>query len=88
VERKVRRGGKSVDLLSREFQLLEYFLRHANRVVTRAMLLEAVWRYNFQTRTNVVDVHIGNLRRKLDIEGEPPLITNIRGVGFMLHADP
>ena len=88
VERKVRRGGKTIDLLSREFQLLEYFLRHANRVVTRAMLLEAVWHYNFQTQTNVVDVHISNLRRKLDIEGEQPLITNIRGVGFMLHADP
>jgi two-component system OmpR family response regulator len=74
-------------LLPREFKLLEYFVRRPDQVVTRAMLLEDVWHYNFLPQTNVVDVHISNLRRKIDAKGEAPLITNIRGVGFMLHAD-
>ncbi len=87
VERTVRRGGRSIDLLPREFKLLEYFARRPEQVITRAMLLEDVWRYTFLPQTNVVDVHISNLRRKIDAKGEPPLITNIRGVGFMLHAD-
>jgi len=87
VERTVRRGERTVDLLPREFKLLEYFLRHPNQVITRAMLLEHVWHYNFIPQTNVVDVHISNLRRKVDAKDEPPLITNIRGAGFMLHAD-
>ena len=87
VERTVRRGERIVDLLPREFKLLEYFLRHPNQIVTRAMLLEDVWHYNFIPQTNVVDVHISNLRRKVDAKDEPPLITNIRGAGFMLHAD-
>jgi two-component system OmpR family response regulator len=87
VERTVRRSGRSIDLLPREFKLLEYFVRRPNQVVTRAMLLEDVWHYNFLPQTNVVDVHISNLRRKVDAKGEAPLITNIRGVGFMLHVD-
>ena len=87
VERTVRRGGRSIELLPREFKLLEYFVRRPDQVVTRAMLLEDVWHYSFLPQTNVVDVHISNLRRKIDAKGEPPLITNIRGVGFMLHAD-
>jgi len=87
VERTVRRGGRSIELLPREFKLLEYFARRPDQVVTRAMLLEDVWRYTFVPQTNVVDVHISNLRRKIDAKGEQPLITNIRGVGFMLHAD-
>jgi two-component system OmpR family response regulator len=61
-------------------------LRRPNQIVTRAMLLEGVWRYRFMPETNVVDVHIGNLRRKIDIAGAPSLITSIRGAGFMLHA--
>jgi two-component system OmpR family response regulator len=87
VERSVRRSGRPIDLLPREFKLLEYFVRRPDQVVTRAMLLEDVWHYNFLPQTNLVDVHISNLRRKIDAKGEPPLITNIRGVGFMLHAD-
>jgi two-component system, OmpR family, response regulator len=87
VERSARRSGRPIDLLPREFKLLEYFVRRPNQVVTRAMLLEDVWHYNFLPQTNVVDVHIGNLRRKVDAKGEAPLITNIRGVGFMLHGD-
>ena len=87
VERSVYRNGRQIDLLPREFKLLEYFLRHSNQIVTRAMLLEDVWNYNFLAQSNVVDVHISNLRRKLDSQGEPPLIANVRGVGFTLHAD-
>jgi two-component system OmpR family response regulator len=87
VERTVRRGGREIDLLPREFKLLEYFVRRPDQVVTRAMLLEDVWHYNFLPQTNLVDVHISNLRRKIDAKGDAPLITNIRGVGFMFHAD-
>jgi len=87
VDRTVRRNGREIDLLPREFKLLEYFVRHPNQIVTRAMLLEDVWNYTFLPQTNVVDVHISNLRRKLDGRGEPPLIANVRGVGFTLHAD-
>jgi two-component system, OmpR family, response regulator len=87
VERSVHRNGQEIELLPREFKLLEYFLRHPDQIVTRAMLLEDVWHYSFVPQTNVVDVHISNLRRKLDLHGEPPLIANVRGVGFTLHAD-
>jgi two-component system, OmpR family, response regulator len=86
IEQTVMRDGTLIELLPREFKLLEYFLRRPGRIVTRAMLLEGVWHYRFIPETNVVDVHIGNLRRKIDIAGAPPLIINIRGAGFMLHA--
>ena len=86
IEQTVRRDGTLIELLPREFKLLEYFLRRPGRIVTRAMLLEGVWHYRFIPETNVVDVHIGNLRRKIDIAGAPSLIINIRGAGFMLHA--
>jgi two-component system OmpR family response regulator len=86
IEHIATRDGIAIDLLPREFKLLEYFLRRPNQLVTRAMLLEEVWHYRFMPATNVVDVHISNLRRKIDIAGAPPLITNIRGAGFMLHA--
>jgi two-component system OmpR family response regulator len=87
IEHSVRRDGAEIDLLPREFKLLEYFLRRPGRVITRAMLLEGVWHYRFTPETNVVDVHIGNLRRKIDQPGAPSLITNIRGAGFMLNAE-
>ena len=87
VERSVRRGERRVDLLPREFKLLEYFMRRPNQIVTRAMLLEDVWNYKFLPQTNVVDVHIGNLRRKIDAGGEPRLIINVRAAGFKLHVD-
>jgi two-component system OmpR family response regulator len=87
IAQTVMRGEVAINLLPREFKLLEYFLRRQGQIVTRAMLLEGVWNYRFAPQTNVVDVHIGNLRRKIDARGEPSLITNIRGVGFMLNAD-
>jgi two-component system, OmpR family, response regulator len=87
VERTVRCDDKLVDLLPREFKLLEYFMRRPGQIVTRAMLLEDVWNFKFLAQTNVVDVQIGNLRRKLDATGVRRFIANIRAVGFKLNAD-
>ena len=78
---------KLVDLLPREFTLLEYFMRRPGQIVTRAMLLEDVWNFKFMAQTNVVDVQIGNLRRKLDPADARRFIINIRAVGFKLNAD-
>lgn len=86
IERKVRRDGREIELLPREFKLLEYFMRRPGQVVTRQMLLEDVWNYRFQAQSNVVDVHIRNLRLKLDAPGEKKLIVNLRGEGFKLDA--
>jgi two-component system OmpR family response regulator len=86
IDKTVHRRGTKIDLLPREFRLLEYFLRHPGRVITRAMLLQEVWQYHFSLETNVVDVHISNLRKKIDTKGTPSLIVNIRGAGFMLNA--
>ncbi len=88
IKRKVRRDGREIDLLPREFKLLEYFMRRPGQVVTRQMLLEDVWNYRFQAQSNVVDVHIRNLRLKLDAPGEKKLIVNLRGEGFKLDAAP
>ena len=77
-----KRGQRALDLLPREFGLLEYFARRPGQVVTRAMLFQEVWNYNFVPKSNLVDVHLGRLRRKLDAPGEPVLIENLRGVGF------
>jgi two-component system OmpR family response regulator len=87
VERKVRCGGRAVDLLPREFKLLEYFMRRPGLIVTRAMLLEHVWDFKFYAETHVVDVQIGNLRRKLDAASERRHIVNVRAVGFKLNVD-
>jgi two-component system OmpR family response regulator len=87
IDRTVRRGDRLLSLLPREFNLLEYFMRHPNQVITRAMLLEDVWHYRTLPQTNVVDVHIGKLRRKVDNPGEPALIETVRAAGFMLHGD-
>ncbi len=87
VDRAVRCDGKLVDLLPREFALLEYFMRRPDQIVTRAMLLEDVWNFKFMAQTNVVDVQIGNLRRKLDPTGVRRFIVSIRSVGFKLNAD-
>lgn len=86
IAKTVHRGDRALDLLPREFSLLEYLMRNANQVVTRAMLLENVWHYNAAAQTNVVDVHVGNLRRKVDGEGEVKLINSVRGLGFRLDA--
>jgi two-component system, OmpR family, response regulator len=85
IDQTVYRGSARIDLLPREFKLLEYFLRHPDQVITRAMLLQDVWHYHFSLETNVVDVHISNLRKKIDIKGGASLIVNIRGAGFMLN---
>jgi len=77
-------GPQELELTPKEFQLLEYFLLHADRVVRRTELLEKVWDLQFDPMTNVVDVHVGHLRRKLTRAGAPPLIHTIRGVGYLL----
>jgi two-component system OmpR family response regulator len=86
LERAAKRGDREIALLPREFRLLEYMMRRKEQTLTRAMLLEEVWNYKFVPRTNLVDVHMGRLRRKVDEPQEPPMIHNVRGVGFMLRA--
>lgn len=87
LSRKVTRGGKPITLQPREFKLLEYLLRHANQVVTRTMLLENVWSYDFDPQTNVIHVHISKLRQKIDGGSERPLLHTIRSAGYMLSAE-
>lgn len=84
--RRAKRGGADLDLLPREFQLLEYFMRNEGRVVSRAMLLANVWDVHFDPMTNIVDVYVGRLRRKVDAGDARPLIHTVRGVGFCLRA--
>jgi two-component system OmpR family response regulator len=83
--RRARRGERLLDLKPRELVLLEFLMRNHGRTVTRAMLFEQVWHYHFDPRTNLIDVHIGRLRRKVDLPGEPALIQTVRGAGFSLH---
>ncbi len=80
------RAGRPLGLLPRELKLLDYMVRRAGQIVTRAMLLRDVWGYSFEPDTNVVDVHLGRLRRKIDGEGETPMIRNVRGQGYVLDA--
>ncbi|VTZ27462.1 Transcriptional activator protein CzcR [Methylocella tundrae] len=87
IARSARRGERTLDLLPTEFKLLEYLMRRPGQVVTRAMLLEDVWHYRFLPQTNLVDVHIGKLRRKMDMGGEPTLIRSVRRSGFRLDVD-
>jgi two-component system OmpR family response regulator len=84
LSRRVSRGSRAISLQPREFKLLEYLMRHANQVVTRTMLLEAVWDYNFDPQTNVVDVHISKLRQKIECDSERPLVKTVRNAGYML----
>lgn len=85
--RTVRRGGKTIELQPREFRLLEYLMRHAGQVVTRTMLLEAVWDYHFDPLTNVIDVHISRLRQKIDKDRGKPLLHTVRGAGYCLREE-
>jgi len=85
IERTARRNDRALDLLAREFRLLEYLMRHEGQVVTRAMLFEEVWNYRFIPDSNLVDVHLGRLRRKVDAAGEAPMIHSVRGAGFELR---
>ncbi len=84
---KVTRSGKGFNLQPREYKLLEYLMKNAGQVVTRTMLLENVWEYHFDPQTNVIDVHISRLRQKIDKGFDKPLLSTVRGAGYMLH-DP
>ncbi|HEY7301966.1 MAG TPA: response regulator transcription factor [Xanthobacteraceae bacterium] len=86
VSRTVTRGGREIKLLPREFQLLEYLVRNEGRVVPRAMLLQHVWDLHFDPTTNIIDVYVGRVRRKVDDEQDYPLIHTVRGVGYCLRA--
>lgn len=81
---RVHRNGTRIDLQPREFRLLEFLLRNRGHVVTRTMMLEEVWDYHFDPGTNVIDVHISRLRKKIDEAGQTPLFHTVRGVGYML----
>lgn len=87
LSRRAERAGQSIDLLPREFRLLEYLMRHPGEVVTRTMLFEHVWDYHFDPGTNVIDVHISRLRRKVDRDFGSSLIHTIRGAGYVIRAD-
>ncbi|MEZ5669157.1 MAG: response regulator transcription factor [Alphaproteobacteria bacterium] len=82
--RTVKRSGQTIHLQPREFQLLEYLMRHAGQVVTRTMLLEGVWNYHFDPQTNVIDVHISRLRQKVDKGFDTPILHTVRGAGYRL----
>jgi two-component system, OmpR family, response regulator len=84
--RSVTRAGQPIHLQEREFSLLNYLVRHAGQVVTRTMLLEALWDYHFDPQTNVVDVHVSRLRQKIDKPFDKPLIHTVRGAGYVLRA--
>jgi two-component system OmpR family response regulator len=86
IGREVRRQGKEIDLQPREFQLLEFLMRHAGQSVTRTMLLEKVWEYHFDPQTNVIDVHISRLRSKIDKGFDRPMLQTVRGAGYRLEA--
>ncbi len=86
LRRRVTRGGEVIDLQPREFQLLEFLMRHADQIVTRTMLLEGVWEFHFDPKTNVVETHISRLRSKVDRGRHPELIHTIRGAGYSLRA--
>ncbi|CAO3417450.1 Two-component transcriptional response regulator SMc02366, LuxR family [Azospirillum doebereinerae] len=86
LSRSVKRAGRTIDLLPREFALLEYMMRNAGSVVTRTMMLENVWDYHFDPQTNVIDVHIARLRQKIDKDFPTPLIHTVRGAGYSLRA--
>ena len=85
--RRVTRNGKKIELTAREFQLLEFMMRHSGQVVTRTMLLEGVWDYHFDPQTNVIDVHISRLRQAIDKDFDKPLLHTVRGAGYSLRED-
>ncbi|MCL5267699.1 MAG: response regulator transcription factor [Bacteroidetes bacterium] len=85
--RKARRGGKEIELTNREYALLEYFVRNVNRVLTRTVISEHIWEYNFDTGTNIVEVYVNKLRNKIDSDAETKLIHTIRGTGYMMKME-
>jgi DNA-binding response OmpR family regulator len=84
IDRTVKRDDREIDLRPREFRLLKYMMQRSGKLLTRATLLKDVWNYKFVPETNLVDVHMGKLRRKVDASNELPMIRNVRGVGFVL----
>ena len=82
--RRVTRTGRNIELTTKEFQLLEYLVRHAGQTVTRIMLLEGVWNLHFDPQTNITDVHMSRLRNAIDKGFPKPLIHTVRGVGYVL----
>lgn len=87
ITRKAKRAGKEIELTNREFALLEYFVRNVNRVLTRTVISEHIWEYNFDTGTNIVEVYINKLRNKIDSQSEKKLIHTVRGAGYMMKID-
>jgi heavy metal response regulator len=85
--RVVSRGGEKIELTAKEFALLEYFMRNRGRVLTRTLMIEHVWNYDFDTMTNIVDVYVNYLRKKIDSGREPKLIHTVRGVGYVLKTE-
>ena len=85
--RSVSRGGKGIDLTAKEFALLDYLMRSKERVVTRTMIADHVWDESFEATTNIIDVYVNYLRRKIDVGNEPKLIHTARGVGYVLKAE-
>ena len=88
VSHEVRRGGKPIELTAKEYAILEYFARNPNRVLTRTQIAEHVWDFDFVSMSNVIDVYIGYLRRKLADDSEPRLLRTVRGTGYQLRAAP
>lgn len=87
LKQQVQREGATIALQPREYKLLEYLMRYAGQVVTRAMLLEHVWGYHFDPQTNVIDVHVSRLRQKIDKDFDTPLLATVRGAGYRLGPD-
>jgi len=85
--RQVRRGNRAIELTTREYTLLEYFMRNAGRVLTRPMIAEHVWQLDFDSETNTIDVYVGYLRRKIDTGARPRLIHTVRGSGYVLRPE-
>lgn len=88
IDRAAKRGDRHIDLRPREFQLLTYMMQRSDKLLTRAALLKEVWHYKFVPKTNLVDVHMGRLRRKIDGANEAPMIRSVRGAGFVLDPTP
>lgn len=86
LKRKVKRANRTIELVPREFALLEYLAQHVDQVVTKTMLFEAVWGYHYHEQTNVIEVHIGRLRKKIDTDNEPMMIHTVRGAGYVLRS--
>jgi DNA-binding response OmpR family regulator len=86
VSHKATRGKNSIELTGKEYTLLEYFMRNTNKVLSRMIISEHIWNYNFDTGTNIIDVYINHLRNKIDGESEKKLIHTVRGVGYMMKA--